>query len=506
MTEREITTILQLSAKRGDALARHTNVMVSLDQQSVVDLSTLLSSVVVFGQAYATGVITGLASIMKDGGFAQASLSVQEVTVEQVVLWRSIASALGTLAFERRLINFDQLLDQAPAQQFLSPNERGILLGNALEQVLTAASNAGVSFDAFWNITAEVTTAVGRLAGLDLVLTTADFDVLRELWILLQGVPVVPSIPVLVEKVNSQQPAMATPRRLPKVLSVTIQQGDTVEALAMRIFGDAAKWTDLVEFNNLRPPYIAEIPGQFLGEMLGERVLAYPTVIGQKTVTLLDVDGVQVDQRLRVVWNRQEQVVTVAGVTQATGVVMTKEAWTRVFPTIATAQLYPATYDVPGKVLTTGDVMLVPTTELGVGSQLLTRDVSASSPARLYGTDIAVGVDGSLSLTNGDLTLAEGVPNLKQAIRHRFLVERGSLVYHPRYGTGIHQYLGHKNAPYFAFLAQVDVHQTLAEDPRLASVEDFAGEIQGDTLKLSVQVMSTSGEAFPPQDIRVPLA
>lgn len=37
-----------------------------------------------------------------------------------------------------------------------------------------------------------------------------------------------------------------------------IQRGDTLQAIAAREMGDAARWHDLIVYNNLRPPYITD--------------------------------------------------------------------------------------------------------------------------------------------------------------------------------------------------------------------------------------------------------
>lgn len=48
-------------------------------------------------------------------------------------------------------------------------------------------------------------------------------------------------------------------RRPNSVKEVTIQQGDTLERIAQREYGDALRWVDLVVLNNLKPPYVSNI-------------------------------------------------------------------------------------------------------------------------------------------------------------------------------------------------------------------------------------------------------
>lgn len=43
------------------------------------------------------------------------------------------------------------------------------------------------------------------------------------------------------------------------VREVTIQQGDILERIAQREYGDASRWLDIVVLNNLKPPYLDEV-------------------------------------------------------------------------------------------------------------------------------------------------------------------------------------------------------------------------------------------------------
>jgi phage baseplate assembly protein W len=49
-------------------------------------------------------------------------------------------------------------------------------------------------------------------------------------------------------------------KRLTGYRFVTIQQGDTLQAIAQRELGDAALWADLITINGLAPPYLTGDP------------------------------------------------------------------------------------------------------------------------------------------------------------------------------------------------------------------------------------------------------
>lgn len=52
--------------------------------------------------------------------------------------------------------------------------------------------------------------------------------------------------------------AVATLRKPARVREMTIQYGDTLEFIALREYGDATRWVDLIVINNLRAPYILD--------------------------------------------------------------------------------------------------------------------------------------------------------------------------------------------------------------------------------------------------------
>jgi phage baseplate assembly protein W len=56
-------------------------------------------------------------------------------------------------------------------------------------------------------------------------------------------------------------------------------------------------------------------------------------------------------------------------------------------------------------------------------------------------TDLRFGEDFSIT-PQGDFALIEGVDNVKQALLHRLLTTKGTLVHRPEYGVGIKNYLG----------------------------------------------------------------
>jgi hypothetical protein len=54
-----------------------------------------------------------------------------------------------------------------------------------------------------------------------------------------------------------------------------VQPGETIVGLAARLLGDPAAWRDLAVLNNLRAPYVSDVPGP--GVLSPHEVILYPT-------------------------------------------------------------------------------------------------------------------------------------------------------------------------------------------------------------------------------------
>jgi hypothetical protein len=137
--------------------------------------------------------------------------------------------------------------------------------------------------------------------------------------------------------------------------------------------------------------------------------------------------------------------------------------------------------------LTTGVVM--------AGTPLLVPDETsepAPKPADLYYTDLLL-ARGALSVADGDLSLVPGVSNLAQGLRHRVVVDKRELLYHPEYGCFINRLLGRSNTPQATRLAEFYVRSSLLEDERVRSVQSCVAQSRGDALLVVATVIAVSG-------------
>ena len=93
----------------------------------------------------------------------------------------------------------------------------------------------------------------------------------------------------------------------------------------------------------------------------------------------------------------------------------------------------------------------------------------------------------------GDMLLCDGLPNLRQALVHRIVTERGELLYHPGYGSLIKRLLGTVNGPTASILAAQYARAAVESDERIQEVTDVTAEVVGDAVSVSVRAMAISG-------------
>ena len=135
--------------------------------------------------------------------------------------------------------------------------------------------------------------------------------------------------------------------------------------------------------------------------------------------------------------------------------------------------------------------------------RIMTPTVTYMAPPAddLYGRDVRLD-HGQLGTTAlGDLALAEGVPNLVQALHHRVKTLTGELHYYSDYGCNVQLALGLKLEPIISLMGAAWVQEALRREPRLSAVENVAAKSDGDRLAISATV--TAVGANTPIDINL---
>lgn len=153
---------------------------------------------------------------------------------------------------------------------------------------------------------------------------------------------------------------------------------------------------------------------------------------------------------------------------------------------------YIAEGDKPGPgLLAPGDWIKIPAPGSGVSAEL---DAEA-----VLGADLLV-EGGRLQAEDGDIALVSGVRNLSQALRHRVVVEKQELGFHPEFGCWVRSLLGDIGGARSARLAAFYVKSALSEDPRVQSIPSCVAELDGDRVLVRATVIPISGQ---PADLTV---
>lgn len=119
-----------------------------------------------------------------------------------------------------------------------------------------------------------------------------------------------------------------------------------------------------------------------------------------------------------------------------------------------------------------GDTILIPL--LGVENRNLPTEQWLDT---FIGEDLELKQDFSADIY-GDLHSISGLQNLAQALNHRFMTEKGELVYHPEYGSNLHQLIGRRE-PFIKKLIELEVTETAYQDPRVENIEIRSLQLEG---------------------------
>lgn len=106
-----------------------------------------------------------------------------------------------------------------------------------------------------------------------------------------------------------------------------------------------------------------------------------------------------------------------------------------------------------------------------------------------YGIDIKIDTSGDLETFNGDLALIDGSENLNQAIMNRLTTASVKRIRYASYG--IRDSIGDPVAIKSYLLGSIE--QTLAEEPRIKSVENIILNGSGDRLEIEIHYTDING-------------
>ncbi len=253
-----------------------------------------------------------------------------------------------------------------------------------------------------------------------------------------------------------------------------------LEALALRLLGDASLWPELVTLNNLIPPYLTFDPIQAYGIPVATALVTTAISAGASSFPL----SASVQQwQPGYTWVLAAS--TAAGLISESGSIKAYDGTTltpvdpvqNAYPDGATALVYaPAPIGQP-QVLMPGGVLYLPL-QTGMASFVFS---AGGQQTDVFGSD----AQSPISFSEGDIATAAGPAVLAQRLRTAILTPQGSLPQSVGFGSRIHQVLG---SPPASVRWATWVRQALMGLPEVAQVTDVSAVQAGDTLTVSAKV------------------
>lgn len=134
-----------------------------------------------------------------------------------------------------------------------------------------------------------------------------------------------------------------------------------------------------------------------------------------------------------------------------------------------------------------GQSLIVPASEIeGAGE---------TDPALVFGRDVSLAKGRLGAAANGDLETVAGESNLRQAYKNRLETGLRELAFHPDYGNGARDLLGHGGDLGNLTLAAAFVRSALTADPRTKSVDSSTATLAGDSITVEAQATPVIGSS-----------
>lgn len=118
---------------------------------------------------------------------------------------------------------------------------------------------------------------------------------------------------------------------------------------------------------------------------------------------------------------------------------------------------------------------------------------TTTDPDKVFEVDVALDGRGQMTVENGDFSVVSGRANLRQALKHRVITDRGELMFHPNYGSLIRRLVGSVNGPTAALLAAQFAKSAVQADQRIKQVTQSTAEVVGDVINVSVEAQPVVG-------------
>lgn len=272
----------------------------------------------------------------------------------------------------------------------------------------------------------------------------------------------------------------------PHILSVTdVQRG--IQAVAAFLLGDASLWTELVQVNNLSPPYMTLDPSEVYGPSLSSAVLATPLSQGVSQITLPRQP--QSTNRLYIAYSGPGGVVAESvGVRSYDGTTFQLATpLIHSYPPGAFVQMFAAYIVGNVTVLLPGGTLYVPVSGASANFNINNQ----SQLVDVFGADLAWPLSFGVS---GDLATVTGVDCAQQRFTSAIQTDLNSLPLHLDFGSQLRSRIGTSslNTPWEAF-----VRESLVKLPEVTDVRNAQAVKTGDGLSISGADVYVPGSDTP---------
>lgn len=287
-------------------------------------------------------------------------------------------------------------------------------------------------------------------------------------------------------------------------MTITINQGDTLEGLAQRHLGDWTRWKEIAALNALRYPFISDRPERWFGTEVSTGTLSGDLdalaltvlLLGERKEVLLSGSTFFVDGYLSndagnntYAWDAT----IIQSYDPTTGTVVFSATATQIqhnWPQGTRYRVFPPASDTLTHVARPGEKILLPIATSDTGSIL-----DNTNSTNLYGTDIALERDGKLTLSNGDLTTVSGFDNMSQALRFRAELPYGNYLVHTDEGNRCYFLIGEPVRPETSLRAASFIKEALETDPRVVVVSNVVSDVsQPDEIRIGATVQLARSE------------
>lgn len=270
----------------------------------------------------------------------------------------------------------------------------------------------------------------------------------------------------------------------------------SIEEIAARYLSDRNRWIEIIALNGLREPYIDESGftrsllsnGDGRSLTINSNENLYP---GQKiglASTTVPIFFRKISNISKL--NDNSYLIEVDGEATLSSLKTQDKAYIKAY--------------LPGTV-NSQDLIFIPT-DLPVDQEeypTITQTIKQDSITQISKVDLLLTDQFDIAIdSSGDFRFSSGLTNLIQALKIKFITEKGSLLAHPEFGIGVKP--GDSTADLTASDIFKDIGTMILEDGRFSSIKSLTVSMEGTTLSINLQVELINNLGVVPINFTIP--